>query len=159
MRKIIKIHLYLGGIIGLLLSFSIAISNTRFSIIMFGISLIYAISMMLCGTILSTSGLDRNWFKTQEELNNQLKQATRSWDKAEKLMKILGEQESIKLWHEIQRGEIRKEAEKLNRVEVIDENGRSYVNWNKDNKVQVDFQDDNQTLKIFVRKINTDENS
>ena len=40
----------------------------------------------------------------------------------------------------------------VNRVEVIDENGRSYVNWNDDNAVQIDLQDDNRTLKIFIRK-------
>ena len=42
------------------------------------------------------------------------------------------------------------EAEKVTRVEVIDENGRSYVNWNKDNKVLVQLQDDGRTLKIFI---------
>jgi len=44
------------------------------------------------------------------------------------------------------------EAEKVTRVEVIDENGRSYVNWNKDNKVLVQLQDDGRTLKIFISK-------
>ena len=44
------------------------------------------------------------------------------------------------------------EAEKVTRVEVIDENGRSYVNWNKDNKVLVQVQDDGRTLKIFISK-------
>jgi len=36
------------------------------------------------------------------------------------------------------------------RVEVIDENGRSYVNWNKDNKVEISMQDDDRTIKIFI---------
>ena len=38
----------------------------------------------------------------------------------------------------------------VTRVEVIDENGRTYVNWNKDNVVQFELQDDNKTLKIFI---------
>lgn len=42
--------------------------------------------------------------------------------------------------------------EKVTRVEVIDEKGRSYVNWDKDNKVQIEFQDDWRTLKIFISK-------
>ena len=40
----------------------------------------------------------------------------------------------------------------VNRVEVIDENGRSYVNWKSTNKVKLQLQDDGQTLKIFISK-------
>tara|TARA_R100001244_G_C5133964_1_gene126445 strand:+ start:684 stop:836 length:153 start_codon:yes stop_codon:yes gene_type:complete len=38
------------------------------------------------------------------------------------------------------------------RVEVIDKNGRSYVNWDKDNLVEISMQDDNKTIKIFISK-------
>lgn len=38
------------------------------------------------------------------------------------------------------------------RVEVIDGNGRSYVNWNKTNKISTSFQDDGKTLKVFIEK-------
>ena len=38
----------------------------------------------------------------------------------------------------------------VNRVEVIDENGRSYVNWKLNNKTQLSFQDNLSTLKIFI---------
>jgi hypothetical protein len=38
------------------------------------------------------------------------------------------------------------------RVEVIDENGRSYVNWNKDNIVNISIQDEGRTMKIFIRQ-------
>lgn len=41
---------------------------------------------------------------------------------------------------------------KVKRVEVIDENGRSYVNWDKNNIVQFDMQDEGKTLKIFIAK-------
>jgi hypothetical protein len=41
---------------------------------------------------------------------------------------------------------------KVNRVEVIDENGRSYVNWKPTNRVSVRLQDDGKTLKIFIDK-------
>lgn len=40
--------------------------------------------------------------------------------------------------------------EGVTRVEVIDENGRSYVNWNKSNKTQLMLQDGGKTLKIFI---------
>ena len=43
---------------------------------------------------------------------------------------------------------------KVKRVEVIDENGRSYVNWDKNNIVQFDMQDEGKTLKIFIAKKN-----
>jgi hypothetical protein len=38
----------------------------------------------------------------------------------------------------------------VTRVEVIDENGRRYINWNKDNKVELSYQDKGRTLKVFI---------
>jgi len=46
---------------------------------------------------------------------------------------------------------------KVTRVEVIDQDGRSYVNWNKTNKVELSFQDDARTLKVFISQVNPDE--
>ena len=40
--------------------------------------------------------------------------------------------------------------EKVNRVEVIDQNGRSYVNWKPTNKTEIILQDDGKTLKVFI---------
>lgn len=45
---------------------------------------------------------------------------------------------------------------KVTRVEVIDEKGRSYVNWNENNLVRIDLQDGQRTLKIFISKKNDD---
>ena len=42
---------------------------------------------------------------------------------------------------------------KITRLEVIDENGRSYVNWKDDNDVSWQFQDGGRTLKVFVDKV------
>jgi|TARA_R100001463_G_scaffold14225_1_gene37547 hypothetical protein len=39
--------------------------------------------------------------------------------------------------------------EKINRVEVIDNNGRQIVRYNV-NTVQFDLQDDGETLKMFI---------
>ena len=36
------------------------------------------------------------------------------------------------------------------RVEVIDQKGRSYVNWKPTNKVRLNMQDDGRTVKIFI---------
>lgn len=38
----------------------------------------------------------------------------------------------------------------ITRIEVIDENGRSYVNQNLKNKIEIHLQDEGRTLKIFV---------
>ena len=38
----------------------------------------------------------------------------------------------------------------VNRVEVIDEKGRSYVNWKPTNKTSISIQDNGKTLKVFV---------
>ena len=45
-----------------------------------------------------------------------------------------------------------RKLDRITRVEVIDEAGRSYVNWDKDNKVNVSFQDGGRTMKIFIAK-------
>jgi hypothetical protein len=42
---------------------------------------------------------------------------------------------------------------RITRLEVIDENGRSYVNWEDDNDVSWQFQDGGRTLKVFVNKV------
>lgn len=41
------------------------------------------------------------------------------------------------------------DTEQVTRVEVIDQEGRSYVNWNV-NAVEFSLQDDAKTLKIFL---------
>ena len=38
------------------------------------------------------------------------------------------------------------------RVEVIDEKGRSYVNWHPDNEVKISIQDDGRTMKVFISR-------
>ena len=43
-------------------------------------------------------------------------------------------------------------SEEITRVEVIDENGRAYVNWEVED-LQLHVQDSGRTLKLFVRKI------
>ncbi len=40
--------------------------------------------------------------------------------------------------------------ENTNRVEVIDQKGRTYVNWKPTNKVELSLQDDKKTLKVFI---------
>ena len=42
----------------------------------------------------------------------------------------------------------------LTRVEIIDKKGRSYVNWNKNNKIELSYQDSGRTLKIFINDRN-----
>ena len=44
----------------------------------------------------------------------------------------------------------RVDLSKVNRVEVIDKNGRSYVNWKPTNKTSISIQDDGKTLKVFI---------
>ena len=45
-------------------------------------------------------------------------------------------------------------TEEVTRVEVIDDTGRAYVNWNPDNVVEVQLQDNAKTLKVFICKKN-----
>ncbi len=41
----------------------------------------------------------------------------------------------------------------VTRIEVIDENGRSYVNKNDGNKVWISLQDDGRTMKVFIDQV------
>jgi len=47
--------------------------------------------------------------------------------------------------------------DKVTRIEIIDQDGRSYVNWDDNNKVELSFQDDERTLKVFISRVNPDE--
>lgn len=40
--------------------------------------------------------------------------------------------------------------ENVNRVEVIDETGRNYVNWKPTNQTKISLQDNGRTLKVFI---------
>lgn len=49
---------------------------------------------------------------------------------------------------------------RITRVEVIDQDGRSYVNWDSHNDISYQLQDDGRTLKVFVNTIkSTQKNS
>lgn len=39
---------------------------------------------------------------------------------------------------------------RITRIEVIDQSGRSYVNWDDNNDVTYQLQDSGRTLKVFV---------
>lgn len=39
----------------------------------------------------------------------------------------------------------------VTRFEVIDENGRAYIKRGIKEKIQISFQDDNRTVKIFLK--------
>jgi len=45
-----------------------------------------------------------------------------------------------------------KSQPKVTRVEVIDHEGRSYINWDERNKVELSYQDDGRTIKIFISR-------
>ncbi len=49
--------------------------------------------------------------------------------------------------------EAARKVQKVNRVEVIDENGRSYVKYCKEGDVSLSFQDDERTLKVFINQV------
>ena len=57
--------------------------------------------------------------------------------------------------HEVAIEVAKEKLAQVNRLEVIDETGRGYVRYFKEGeRLQYQFQDDGQTLKIFVGKHN-----
>jgi len=60
--------------------------------------------------------------------------------------------------HAIGDGEDYQAMRGINRLEVIDENGRALVKYlDKDEKVRYYLQDDNRTLKVFIEKVSLQE--
>ncbi len=47
---------------------------------------------------------------------------------------------------------VREKLPNITRVEVIDQNGRSYTNWHKDNQIELSLQDNGKTLKVFLSR-------
>jgi hypothetical protein len=47
---------------------------------------------------------------------------------------------------------VRETLPKVTRVEVVDQNGRSYTNWSKDNQVELSLQDNGKTIKVFITR-------
>jgi hypothetical protein len=43
--------------------------------------------------------------------------------------------------------------DKVTRIEVIDDNGRAYTNWDAKNKTEISMQDNGRTLKIFLTRV------
>ena len=52
-------------------------------------------------------------------------------------------------------GNVMNNYPKVTRVEVIDNTGRAYMEYNAAD-VQVSFQDDGKTLKVFLKNLNKD---
>lgn len=46
-----------------------------------------------------------------------------------------------------------RDSSTVSRVEVIDEKGRSYVNYCKEGDVTLNFQDNDKTLKVFINQL------
>ena len=55
------------------------------------------------------SGLDKHWFTTLEELTEEKQKATKEWEKASKLIKVIGEHEAVKLWRAEKEKEVKNE--------------------------------------------------
>lgn len=42
----------------------------------------------------------RDWFKSKKQLDDEIEKSRESWRQAEKLSKIIGQHEAVKLWNE-----------------------------------------------------------
>jgi hypothetical protein len=89
--------------------------------------------------------INRRWAKAKKTINENI----------DKELEMLGPKDPPKQCQakpDVRVGWLTK-TDKVTRVEVIDERGRSYVNWKTGNKVKVAFQDDGRTIKIFINTI------
>lgn len=99
-----------------------------------------------------------------------LKLDSKSLNKLYKLYKKeVGKDKATALWNQVIMNieslieKAKQEAlntDKITRLEVIDytkdvldDSRRAYFNWDKDNKIDLSFQDDNRTLKIFIQTV------
>jgi ABC-type multidrug transport system fused ATPase/permease subunit len=120
MRKLLKINTWLSLTLwvitilvgGLALTMHTQLADVIFKICL-TIGMLYMIFTVVMSCTWTASGLDRDWFKTQDELQTSLDETRKSWQTAEKLVKILGEHEAVKLWN------AEKEKEKQNELQPV----------------------------------------
>lgn len=60
--------------------------------------------------------------------------------------------EQLKIMNESAEKQLNLELKKVTRIEVIDQFGRSYVNKDPSNEVEISLQDDKKTLKVFISR-------
>ena len=79
------------------------------------------------------------------------KDDTEGFEKLNKANKLIDEHvtEQLRLYSVVGSLPI-QDLPNCTRVEVIDQKGRSYVNWKPTNKVRLSMQDDGRTAKIFI---------
>lgn len=95
---------------------------------------------------------------TKKEFNNWLQDC--KIDKDSKYTSLLSTDCLYNFYKEAQKEQLRlygvvkslpiQDLPNCTRVEVVDQKGRSYVNWQPTNKVRLSMQDDGRTAKIFI---------
>jgi DNA-binding IscR family transcriptional regulator len=88
---------------------------------------------------------DADYYVAIEEMNAKRQTCTCGMEQA-----LKEAQQATSNWSDVfTRGTL--ELKKANRVEVITPNGREYVCWEKNQQMELSFQDGGRTLKIFVK--------
>ncbi|MFM2386373.1 MAG: hypothetical protein RL660_1130 [Bacteroidota bacterium] len=85
-----------------------------------------------------------SWYVTKSIVELQNKPKTETELMVEKINKIFQHPIDEQSFEPI-------ELPKVSRIEVIDNNGRSYVNWETEYKVGLYFQDGGRTLKLIIK--------
>lgn len=58
----------------------------------------YMLLVLGASFAMDKAGLNRDWFKTQDQLQKELEGARAQWEKARKLCHIIGDHEAVKMW-------------------------------------------------------------
>lgn len=100
MRKLISYYLSSSALVFFVLIIACFSGVGIILSISAAIGLVYLLFSFFLSFNMSCFGLDRRWFDTQEELDKKLTEARQSWETADKLIRIIGEHEAVKMWEE-----------------------------------------------------------
>lgn len=88
----------------MLVLFAIVASKVEHARILMAITAVLSLFNAIVGLMLTTyvfnKEMSNDWFKTQEGLEEMVKDCNKSWEKANKFCRIIGNHEAIKMWEE-----------------------------------------------------------
>lgn len=104
MRKLILWYINLNWLIMLIfmistIAFGVNSIPAYFRLILTGCLAIYTLLTIFVLTRFTTT-FTKRWFQTEEQLNEEIAKQKEHWNKADKLVWILGKTEAIRLWEE-----------------------------------------------------------
>ena len=99
MRKLLRIYLGTSSAVWIVILAASVLNNTWIKIISVVICILYVLFGMFFFANMDSTGFSRFYYSKLSDLMDIAEKNYKQWEKAKKLINILGEHESIKLWN------------------------------------------------------------